>query len=186
MRLIRRYSSQMHGNYKKAILRYGVYVGLIFSFVLIFRLLLVLPVSQPMSYVENILQLVLLFVFVYLYKRQLPERRINFKEAYTVALGSAVVGSVIYGMVLYLYVLYIDPEMQTRCLEIQQRANVNGEFSHEELQNMVKPSYIAGSAIILNSVMAIMWAMVVAIFLRNERAVVVPPKEKKRKKKSLN
>ena len=72
MRLIRRYSSQMHGNYKKAILRYGVYVGLIFSFVLIFRLLLVLPVSQPMSYVENILQLVLLFVFVYLYKRQLP------------------------------------------------------------------------------------------------------------------
>ena len=169
MRLIRRYSSQMHGNYKKAILRYGVYVGLIFSFVLIFRLLLVLPVSQPMSYVENILQLVLLFVFVYLYKRQLPERRINFKEAYTVALGSAVVGSVIYGMVLYLYVLYI-----------------NGEFSSEELQNMVKPSYIAGSAIILNSVMAIMWAMVVAIFLRNERAVVVPPKEKKRKKKSLN
>ena len=100
------------------------------------------------------------------------------------ALGSAVVGSVIYGMVLYLYVLYIDPEMQTRCLEIQQRANVNGEFSPEELQNMVKPSYIAGSAIILNSV--IMWAMVVAIFLRNERAVVVPPKEKKRKKKSLN
>ena len=121
-----------------------------------------------------------------LYRRQLPERRINFKEAYTVALGSAVVGSVIYGMVLYLYVLYIDPEMQTRCLEIQQRANVNGEFSPEELQNMVKPSYIAGSAIILNSVMAIMWAMVVAIFLRNERAVVVPPKEKKRKKKSLN
>lgn len=186
MRLIRRYSSQMHGNYKRAILRYGVYIGLIFSFVLIFRWLLVLPVSQPMSYVENVLQLVLLFVFVYLYKRQLPERRINFKEAYTVALGSAVVGSIIYGMVLYLYAQYIDPEMQARCLEIQRRANVNGEFAPEDLQNMVKPSYIAGSAIILNSVMAIMWAMIVAIFLRNERAVVVPPKEKKRKKKSVN
>lgn len=183
MGLIRRYSSRMHGNYKKAMLLYGLFIGLIFSFVLLFRWLIVMPVSQPMGYVENIMQLVLLFIFVYLYKKQLPDQRINFKEAYVVALGSAIVGSIIYGGFMYLYAANIDPEMTQRCYEIQVNADTNKEFTEAQLREMVKPSWIAGSTIMLNSVMAIMWAMIVAIFLRNERAIVVPPKPKKSKRR---
>ena len=178
MGLIRRYESKMHGDYKRAILRYGFFGGLIFCVVLLLRWLLVLPPSQPMSYVENVLQLVLLFVFVYLYKRRLPDRRINFKESYVVALGTAVVSAVIYGMFMYVYASYIDTQMQERCFEFQRMMN-QGQYTEEQLKDLTKPSYIAFSAVLLNSVMAVLWAMIVAIFLRNERAIVVQKQKKK-------
>lgn len=172
MGLVRRYSSVMHGSYKRACLKYGLYIGLVFSFVLFFRWLIVLPASQPMGIVENVLQLGLMFAFVAMYRNALPERRITFKESYIVGLGSAIVGAIVYGLFLYIYIMYIDADMQARCLEIQKAADTAGEFSQEQLAQLVRPSYIAFSAMLLNSVMAVIWSLVVALVLSNEKAAL--------------
>lgn len=179
MGLIRRYSSVMHGNYRTACLKYGLYMGLAFSFVLFFRWLIVLPASQPMGIVENVLQFGLMLAFVAMYRGSLCEKKITFKEAYIVGLGSAVVGAIIYGLFMYMYIMYMDPDMQTRCLEIQKAADTKGEFSPKQLAQLVRPSYIAFSSILLNSVMAVIWSLVAALVLSNEKAALKKKGNKK-------
>lgn len=182
----------MHGNYFKGLLLYGFFMGIALSLVVLFRSWLTMPLSQPVSYAENIALLVFMFIAVYLYKNNLEEKKITFKESYIVAFGSAVVASIIYGFFLYLYAKYIDLSFQERCFSLQRAIEANSQFTDSQIRQMSQPSYIAFSAIMLSSVMSILWAMVVGILLRNEKGTVVTKvkelideekKEKRRKEK---
>jgi signal transduction histidine kinase len=173
----------MHGNYWRALLKYGLWTGLLLSFVVLFRYWLILPLSQPVSYAENIAMLAFMFLFVWLYRKGLEKQKISFKEGYIVAFGLGIVASIIYGMFLFVYSYRIDPAMQERCFEVQRNLPNNINLSDGQVRFMTKPSYIAFAGILLSSVLSIIWAMVVAIILRNEKAEVVQSKNRIKKRR---
>ncbi|MFA5541924.1 MAG: DUF4199 domain-containing protein [Bacteroidales bacterium] len=172
MALIRRYESQIYGNYKSAILKYGLYSGIGLSFVVLFRYWIIMPLSQPVSYAENIALLVFMFASVFIYKKKLPQGKLMFKEGFVLGLGLGVVASIIYGIFLYVYSFGIDPEFQNRCFDIQRALPNNQHLADDAIRQMTRHSSIAFSGILLSSIMSILWAMIVSILLRNERAVV--------------
>lgn len=170
MGLLNRYDSKMHGNYWNAIFKYGFLVGLGLVLVVLFRHWLSMPLSQPVTYAENIALLVFMFIVVFLYRKSLQEKKITFKEAYIVGFGVGIVSSIMYGMFLYVFSLYIDTEFQQRCFEIQREIKSNAHLNDEQISAMSSSSAIAFSGILLSSIMSILWAMIVGILLRNEQA----------------
>jgi hypothetical protein len=173
MGLLNRYKSTMHGNYKIAVFKYGLLIGIGLSLVILFRYWFKMPISEPVSYYEDISMLVFLFIAVFLYKRGLKERKITLKESYILGLGSGIIASIIYGIFLFVYSQYIDIDIQQRCFEIQRAVKTNINLNDEELMLMVKPSSIAFSAILLSSVLTILWALIIAILLRNEQGILI-------------
>ncbi|MDR1005420.1 MAG: DUF4199 domain-containing protein [Bacteroidales bacterium] len=176
MGIIRRYKSQMHGNYWRAVLRYGFYSGLILSFVVLVRYWLIYPLSQPLTYVENIALILLMFIFLWRYRLRLTDKLISFKEGYIVCFGLGVVASVIYGIFIYVYAWKIDSGMQQRCYDVQRVLENNVNLTDEQVRFMTTPSSIAFSAIILSVVVSIIMAMVVALLLRTEKSEVIKKK----------
>ncbi|MDR1726281.1 MAG: DUF4199 domain-containing protein [Bacteroidales bacterium] len=172
MKIIKRYKSELHGNCWRALLKYGFYSGLILSFVVIFRKWLVYPLSQPVTYVEEITLLILMFIFVWFYRRKLPEKKMAFKEGYIVAFGTGVVASIIYGIFIMLYAWKIDPEIVNRSFDLQRSLETNRTLTDEQIRYIVKPQYIAFSAIVFSTVLSILWALVVSIIMRTEKATV--------------
>jgi hypothetical protein len=173
MGLLNRYKSTMHGNYWKGICKYGLLIGIGLSLVVLVRYWLMYPISQPVSYTENFAMLIFMFLAVFFYKRGLEERKITLKESYILGLGSGIVASIIYGMFLFVYAQYIDVDIQKRCFELQRAVKTNVNLNDEQLMSMVTPSSIAFSGIMLSSVISILWALVVSIFLRNEQGVLI-------------
>lgn len=173
MALFNRYKSTMHGNYWGAIFKFGLFMGFGLAIVVMLRSWLKIPLSEPVSYTENFALLIFMLIGVYLYKRGLEEKKITFKESYMVALGSGVVASIIYGIFLYVYAQYLDTELQQRCFDIQRSIKSNAHLSDEQIMYMAKPSSIALSAIMLSSVVSILWALFIAILLRNEKGELV-------------
>lgn len=173
MGLLNRYKSTMHGNYWIAIFKYGLLIGIGLSLVVLFRYWFKIPLSEPVSYAEDIAMLVFIFIAVFLYKRGLEERKITLKESYIVGLGSGIIASIIYGMFLFIYSQYIDVDIQQRCFEIQRAVEANAQLNDGQLKIMTTPSAIAFSAIMLSSVLSILWSLIIAILLRNEQGVLV-------------
>ena len=173
MALIKRYKSKIYGNYWLGILKFGLLIGFGLSFTLIFRHFIKEPISQPVGFVENFALLGLIFLAVYLYKIGLEERRITFKEAYIVGWGSGVIGSIIYGRSLYGYALYLGSGLQERCFDVQRAIESNQTLSDADIMFMTSPSSVAMSGILLSSIMAILWAMIVGILLRNEKGEII-------------
>jgi len=162
----------MHGNYGISLLRYGVIAGLILCFAVLIRKWLILPLNQPVSYVENFTLLLIMFICLWHYRSGLDKKQITFKEGYIVCLGLGVVASVIYGMFIYLYALRIDTEIITRSFEMQRNLEQNKILTDEQIRAMVKPQSLAMSAILLSAVLSLLWAMIVALILRTEKAEV--------------
>lgn len=173
MALIKRYKSKIHGNYWLGILKFGLLIGFGLSFILLFRRWLDNPIDQPVGFIENFAMLGLIFISVYLYKMGLKERKISFKESYIVGFGSGIVGSIIYGMSLYGYALYLDHGLQNRCFNVQRAIESNAHLSNADIMYMTTPQAIALSGIMLSAIMAILWAMIVGVLLRNEKGEVI-------------
>ncbi|MDR0790590.1 MAG: DUF4199 domain-containing protein [Bacteroidales bacterium] len=173
MALVKRYNSQMHGNYWRALLQYGFYGGLLLSFVVLLRYWLILPLSQPVTYVENIILLLLMIIFLWRYRSKLPQEKITFKEGYIVTVGLGVVASIVYGMFIYLYAWKIDPAISDRCFAIQRAIEANNMFSDDQVRVMTTKQSLALSAIMLSSILSVLWAMITALFLRTEKAEVM-------------
>lgn len=173
MGVINRYKSTMHGNYWRGIFLYGFLMGIGLSFVVLVRYWLMYPISQPVSYTENIAMLIFMFLAVFFYKRGLEEKKITLKESYILGFGYGIVASIIYGMFLFVYAQYIDVDIQQRCFELQKAVKTNANLNDEQLMSMVSPSSIAFSGIMLSSMMSVLWALIVSIFLRNEQGVLV-------------
>lgn len=172
MGIIRRYESSIHGNYKKGIIRYGLLSGIGLIMVVLIRYWIIYPLSQPVTYTENIALLILIIISLYFYKNNLKDKKITLKEGFILSLGVGVIASIIYGIFLYIYAGFIDLGFQDRCFEIQKEIPQNAGLSPSEIRYMTTPSYIAFAGIILSSVLSILWALLASIILRNERGVV--------------
>ena len=173
MRLTKIYQSKVYCNYWYGIVIFGLLIGFGLIIEVLLRNLFATPISQPVSLIEIITQLVFMFIGVYIFKINLEEKKITFKKSYMLGLGSGIVGSIIYGMFLYVYALYLDKDFSQRCYEIQRNIESNSKLTDQQVMDMATPSLIAFSGILLSFVVSILLALIVAILLRNEKGQLI-------------
>ncbi len=180
MALIKRYQSHIYGNYKTAILKYGALCGLLLCVIVFIQLALNTPIKQPVSYIEEIFVLVCMFVFTCLYRKKLSEKQLFFKEAYILCLGIGIVSAIIYALFIIFYAQSIDPDFSERYYQLQKSVllNNNQTVNDDELTIMSSSKNLGIMAFVLLTVLSILFAMVVAIFMRTQKNRVRPFKEK--------
>lgn len=169
-RILRRYKSVMHGNYFKMSLLYGIVMGVAMILILLLRYLCGSKPSSPISLWDNISMLVLMAICVLHYRSILEDKKMTFKEGWLVGFYSGCIAAILFGMFMYLYSNGIDKEMTLRCANILRQIPEYASYTNDQIAQMSKPSTIALYSIIYNIVMAILWAFLVGIILKNENA----------------
>lgn len=106
-------------NYSKTNLMFGLLLGVVLSLVLFFRYLLGFAPNAPISRIETIVALLVMFVldigYICLKQR---ETETNFSKTLLRCWWISIIASVLYGMFLYLYAYSIDiatPSYIERC-----------------------------------------------------------------------
>lgn len=179
MKLIKRYQSNIYGNYRVAYIRDGLLSGLAIS-------LLVLAISYPLRHPHNLTVDVVLLVatlfFAYRYRSKLPDGKVFFKELMLYGLGLGIIAAVVYGLFLVFYGRVIDEAFCARCLNEFIKNEQNGTGTPEEKAETIavmKGYTIYTWALIgvfYTAVMSIMTAFVGALLFRTEKNVVRPKK----------
>jgi len=169
-RILKRYKSVMHGNYFKMSLLYGIVIAVVMIVILLLRYLSGNKPSSPMSLWDNISMLVLMVICVFHYRSILEDKKMTFKEGWLVGFYSACVGSILFGMFLYLYSNNIDLQMSLRCANVLRQVPEYSSYTDNQFAQMTKPSTIALHSIIYNIIMSILWAFLIGIVLKNEKA----------------
>ena len=172
-KILRKYSSVMYGNYKKASLKYGLLTGGVLIIVLLLRYLIEAKPNSPTSLADNITLLIMFVLCLYLYKNKLPDKKITLKEGFLLTFYTGIIASILYGMFMYLYVSSIDTQMTLRCANTLRQIPEYANYTTEQFGSMTKASVIAFQSIIYNVVMSVLWALITSLILRNEKADVV-------------
>ena len=178
MKFLRRYQSEIYGNYRIAYLRDGAFTGLFLAAVVLFCKLIYYPIYAPESYVTDIALLAGTLLFTWRYREKLPEKKVFFKELMLFGLGLGIVASVVYGLFLLLYGGVIDKEFPSRCLEHfilgeQQGAGTDEEKAATiEVMKNYKLHTWAFIGAFRTAVMSIMTAFISALLFRTEKNVV--------------
>ena len=60
--------------------------------------------------------------------------------------------------------------MSLRCANVLRRIQDYASYTEEQFAEMTKPSVLAVQSMIYNAIMAVLWAFLVAIILKNEDA----------------
>lgn len=180
MKFIRRYQSDIYGNYRLAALRDGALAGLLIAGVVLFCKLIYYPIYAPENYVTDIVLLVATLFFAYRYRSRLPEKRVFFKELMLYGLGLGIVAAVVYGLFLLFYGSVVDQGFTARCLEHFIAGEQRGAGTDEEkaatiaVMRTYKLRTWAFIGAFRTAVMAIMTAFVAALLFRTEKNVVRP------------
>lgn len=180
MGLIKRYESEIYGNYKKGWLLYGLYTGLIMSFSVLLRYFLTYPMDTPSTWIDNIVLFLCMFIFTYLYRKKLYMGNIFFKEVYILNLGIGVVAGVIYGLFIWYYGTSVDTELVQRYVENQEYIYINNwegtdedmKARIDEIKSMASVQYLSIMGGILTMVTSLMIAFIVGLLLRTQKNVV--------------
>lgn len=175
--IIRRYRSVMHGNYKKASLKYGLYMALVLSFLLLLRYL---AGYAPDATTENketwtvFAGLAIMnIVFTFHYRKRVEGKKISFKEAFLLGLYGSLVACVLYALFMYFYASCIDNgenSFESRTIELltRQTAQANNiDISQVKLPSM---SYLVFYGMVVNMVMSVLVSFFSAIVCRNEKS----------------
>ncbi len=177
MNFLRRYKSEIYGNYRVAYLRDGLIAGAVMFLVIVFCKLIYYPIYAPESYVTDITLLVVTLFFAYRYRKKLPEGKVSFKELMLFGLGLGVVAAIVYGLSLMLYGSLIDRDFSSRCLEHFVLGEMRGSGTAEEKEATVavmrsyKLHTWAFIGTFRTAVMSIMSAFIAALIFRTERLV---------------
>ena len=177
MRFIRRYKSEIYGNYRIAYLRDGLYTGVLISAVVLFCKLIYYPIYAPQNYVTDITLFVATLFFAFRYRKGLPDGKVSFKELMLFGLGLGITAAVVYGLFLLLYGGVIDKGFTGRCLEHFKAGELAGSGTEEEkaktiavMQNYKLYTW-ALIGTFRTSVMSIMTAFIAALLFRTEKFV---------------
>ena len=177
MRLVRRYQSDIYGDYRKFGLRYGLFSGLIMAAIVCILFFLDYPLQAPVNYATDITLFVCALFFAYRYRTTLPDNKVFFKELMLLGLTLGVVAAIVYALFLLLYGKVIDTDFLTRCIDRLVDNEQNGTASQEQIQQTV--SVMRGYTLVTlaliaafrTSVMAIMTAFCGALLFRTEKNV---------------
>lgn len=174
-RLLRQYKSTIYGNYRKAYTLYGLVAGIVMAVVTGIAYIIHKPINSPESYVTDITLFICMIIGSYLYRSQLPNQMVSFKELMQLNLGLAVVASLIYGITLVLYGNIIDDCFFARCTEIFTH-NIELSDQPQEIKDNAIFAYQHYSAwhwasigAFRSAVMGIIEAFLAALILRTEK-----------------
>lgn len=101
MSIFHRYTSTIHGNYRRAYLRCGLLVGALLAVYIVGRLLAGSPAESPISYLTDAILLVLVVLLTAYYRNSLPDKKITLKEAMLFGIGTSVIAAVFYALSIW-------------------------------------------------------------------------------------
>jgi hypothetical protein len=184
MKILRRYQSEIYGNYRIAYLRDGLITGAVMGLAVLFCKVIYYPIYAPENYVTDAVLLVFTLVFAYKYRNSLPEKKVTFKELILFGLGLGIVAAVVYGLYLFLYGGVIDKGFAARCLEHFIYGEQNGSGTEEEknatiaVMQSYKLHTWAFIGMFRTAVMSIMTSFVAALIFRTEKAKTIEREKK--------
>ena len=164
MGFFHRYQSEIHGNYRKGYLRFGIITGVVLMLYILVRYMMGVPAESPEAYITDGIMLVAVFLFTLLYRNVLPDRKATLKELMLLGLGTAVVGSVLYGLFLWAFGSAVpeQTELFTRTLR--------GEEAYATAPAHYWAAWWAIYSFVLMALLGSFGAFVAAIFFRNEKS----------------
>ena len=175
MKFIRRYQSDIYGNYRRAYLRDGLFAGLAIGGVVLFCKLIYYPIYAPENYVTDLTLLVATLFFAWRYRKGLPDGKVFFKELMLYGLGLGIVAAVVYGLFLLFYGSVVDDGFAARCLQHFEFGEQNGAGTDEEkaatiaVMRTYKLRTWAFIGAFRTAVMSILTAFVAALLFRTEK-----------------
>ncbi|MCR4827861.1 MAG: DUF4199 domain-containing protein [Bacteroidales bacterium] len=178
MRLLRRYQSDIYGDYRKAGLRYGLLSGLIMAAFVSLLFFLGYPLQAPVNYATDITLFACSLFFAYRYRASLPDARVFFKELMLLGLVIGIVAAIVYGLFLFVYGTVVDSSFLSRCIDRLVANEQNGTASPQQIEQTVAVmrSYTLATLSLIaafrTSVMAILTAFCAALLFRTEKNIV--------------
>lgn len=166
MGFFHRYQSEIHGNYRKGYLRFGIITGVVLMLYILVRYMMGVPAESPEAYITDGIMLVAVFLFTLLYRNVLPDRKATLKELMLLGLGTAVVGSVLYGLFLWAFGSAVpeQTELFTRTLR--------GEDAFLSAPSHFWAAWWGIESGIKLSVLGGFGAFVAALVFRNEKSAI--------------
>lgn len=167
MGIFHRYSSTIHGNYRKAYLRCGLLLGAVLALYIVGRILGGIEASSPVSYVTDIALVVLVILFTAHYRRSLPDRSITLKEAMLFGMGTSVVAAVLYALAVWVIGLLVPSQT------VLFTATLSGQsITEQDPQLHYWAAFWAILSFVDIALLGSFAAFVAAIILRNEKSPV--------------
>lgn len=167
MAIFHRYSSRIHGNYRKAYLRCGLLTGGVLVLYVVVRLLIGSPVDRPTSLASDGILLVCEWLLMAYYRASLPERKITLKEAMLFGIGLAVVAAMVYGVALWVVGL-VSPQQ----VALITTTMAGREVGVDDPQLHYWAAWWGIYAGVMMMILGGFGAFVGAIFFRNEKAEI--------------
>lgn len=174
--MLRRYQSEIYGNYRLAYLTYGILTGVLLALVVLLqRLLLPDTLTSPESYVTETVIAVAVFLGCYRYRSLLPDRKVMLKELLLLGMGMALISAIIYGLWIWLMGTRLFPDVvdtfiQHRLSAMSQKAE---DFDAMQAADQVK-NYTAGDWGFIGGfrlfVISIFFVFFAAIIFRTEKS----------------
>lgn len=173
MGLIRRYKSEMHGNYKRAWLQYGIITSVAMILSVLIRYALTYPIESSFSWTDDVVILICLVGFTMTYRSTLPEKRISFKEIYVLNLGIGFISAIVFGLFIWYYASRVDISFPDRYYASMMEQAETSELALDKYEAQTKimstPGNLAMQGGVLTFVNVLVLGFFVAIFLKTEK-----------------
>ena len=176
MAFLKRYESTIYGPYRRAGIVAGLWAGLLLALYLVVRWLAGSPLSAPQGYGGDIILLLAMLFFSVRYRRRLPQEKVTLKELMQLNMWTGFVSALLLGVSLWLYGTALDHDFLRRCVDVMVEAEQqSGRAVEEQAQAVaVMRAYTLPTLAWIGAfrafVMSILWAFLVALLLRTERA----------------
>lgn len=164
-KILRRYDSTIYGNYRRAYLRYGVWVGLAMSAYVLLRWALGLPLRASVDYGLEIVLSVGIFFYTYRYRKSLTEQRVTFKELMLLGLGTGAVAGLVLCVFMCLYCDVLNPQSMADFTQSMMEANPDTELM---VQNQSTAPYWGISMGLHAMILSILIAFLASLLFRTE------------------
>lgn len=178
MRIIKRYSSTIYGQYRSTGLKYGLWVGLAMS-AFVFLAFMLLPDSiqphAPENYYGDGVMLFGMILAAYRYRQNLPDHHVTLKEIMLLCLWIGVVASTIYGIYLWLH-CSLDDHLCQRFADSWITKAATNAAEDTTNQGLTATQYTAGNWGFIggfrSAVISIILNLFTALLMRTEKAPV--------------
>lgn len=165
MKPFHRYTSTIHGNYRRAYLRSGVLVGLLLAAYIIIRRLIGQPAQSPISLITDAILIISILLLSAYYRSALPEKQVTLKELMLFGIGTSLIAAITYGLLLWAHMSLDAP---TTITFVQSLTGQTSTISDPQYHYW--PPFITLLTLINITLLGSFASFLTAIILRTEKA----------------
>lgn len=167
MRFPRRYTSTIHGNYRRAYLRSGLLTGMLLFLYILVRHLLGVPAPAPESYATDGILLAAVFLLALLYRNSLEGKRASLKELMLFGMGMSLVAALLYGLLLWAFCLAVPAQTV-----LFAHATTGADITAADPQLHYWAAFVAIVAAVKLALIGCFGAFLAAVFFKNEKSEI--------------